>query len=541
MHIVLRKAPMVPLVATAILCIPVLAVFLSPDQVVARAWSAHAERAVGIGLALAAVICFFKRFEILHDGSSPEDSRQGKVLWIWFLPLVPILIHQCWYAFGAYQSLYLADTDFTNISVALNDRSRGGALGTPYLATGLRDSYLGHHFSPALYFLTPVYAVMRIADMAGFRPTHFAYAAALWMSLATGLTITVALIRRMFQAHSPFVGLVACLLPLVCVPVWRLSQSFHFELLVLPAAAMTFLGIRGRPGLFWPGIILWLLIKEDMAVYVFCFGIWMVTEASIRRRGFAVILAAMLWAGIAHVARGWIAGGHTPDWGAYWADQWNSSRQLWPSVLMLASVGFLPVFAPRFFILALAPILGLHVLSYHPWHQAFTGHYGYSVLPALLIGSLLGLERIAALRGRWPAVTALALLAVAYSAAANEKESPAGRFVKDPRADILDSIVKLVPPRSCVQAHRRFSAHVPLDVSVFPLIGAAGNPSREKILPVSLPKKDDVCRQWYVLVDWNEPQPPYYLESDLTSLRQTVEGSYRLVRQEKGVSLYSLR
>ncbi len=536
-----RNLPHFPLLAFAFTALPVVAAFLAPDPQAARAWTATTERGAAFGILVAAAfLCFTRR------SAASADSRYVPVrtsnAW-WFLPLLPILVHQSWYLWTAYESLYLADTDFTNMSAVLADAAGGGFFRTPYLATGARESYLGHHFSPGLFLLTPLYLMAGILGSAfQFRPTHLVYGFALWTCLAAGLYLTARVSNKTFRDDPPLVRLTAALIPVVMIPLWRIAQSFHFEVLVFPAAALTFLGLMGRRGLFWPGIVFWLSVKEDAAVYVLLLGAWLVSQPAERRRGIIVVLLAVVWGMSAHFIRNWVAGGLTPDWGSYWADRWGSQRQLWPSVLMLASVGFLPVFAPRFLLCCVFPVLALHALSYHPWHQAYTGHYSYSALPFLLLGSYLGLRSIiTSSMKRYTVPIVLSLLAVMFFVAANEKESPAGLLIADPRRDVVMRLADALPRKSCVQAHRRFSPRVPIDAEVFPLIGAEGNPWRGKILPATVPQRDPRCADWFVLVDWNEPMIPYYSTADLAALRKIVDQHYERIGGTDGIQLYRLR
>ena len=468
------------------------------------------------------------------------------------LPLFPLGAYAFLTFFQAREALYLPDLDYTGMSSALNETARGfGLLITPYFHTGSSGSYLGHHFSPALLLLVPFYRATGLGGewlshfAAGdFRPDHGLYGILLGLFLAWGLYLWGRLAFQELNSRLLLLGALAGFA--LSYPLWRLVLSFHFEVLVLPFSALTFLGWkRRRAWLFWVGLFLWIMVKEDTAVYAAFFllpGLLDRERRNLAVLGLVVCVAYFLMSNL--FLRHFFAGDAAPEWN-YWKGASLSNFRFRSLADLLLACGLLPLLRPAFFFGAILPLLILQSLSGHAWHASFYGHYSYTVLPLLLYGTLEGWKR---LRGaRAIPLTLLVLGLIAYSAA-GDRETPLP-FPGDSRYGRVRELARAVPPGACVRVQTTFSALIPLDARVLPLKGFANNPFPDGFGPFPAKSREGggareriadqlrSCRGVYLLLDTVD-YAPYHAKKDMDVLLQEAKRSGKVAAQSGSLRLY---
>ncbi|MBI3396346.1 MAG: DUF2079 domain-containing protein [Spirochaetia bacterium] len=483
----------------------------------------------GLERLLALILLAFSAY-FFYRKRDASDSQTGALLWR-YVPLLCAAAYFAYYSTTAYDALFLGDSDFTNMSEAVRSAaSFEGWFRTPYLSTGPSGSYLGHHFAPGLLLFVPFYWVAYAGEALGiFRATHAVYGVGLWFYFTLGMILWSVVIQRRVN-HS--LGTAILTLMLVSnVILQRMVQSFHFEIVVLPVSALVFLFEKRNRPTYFAMIVLWLTVKEDMAAYIACLGLFQITSKASRRQGAVTLSLAVVWAVAAFFLMRKMGGTSTPDWTGYWRDMWGTARSLRPAFDVLLFFGLAPLLVPRRFLLMILPVLALHVLSLHPWHRSFHGHYGYALLPFLLIASIEGVRRVfdtSVLENetKWFGGRASALVmligAVALYGASVDRETPGLAFQRDPRRAEVRAILAAAPPGVCVAAHIPFSGHVPLDTRVFPLfaqpgnaLGAVMNPSARGTVR-GLEAGCSKGRLW--IYDMRDPKPPYYDSAGLARL-----------------------
>ncbi len=484
-------------------------------------------------------------------GAHGEDSGLAAHFWA-FLPATPALAYMALFNQDAYQSLFLSDHDFTNMSAAFANTAYGrGFLATPFLATGDSASYLGHHFAPGLaLFYAPIYAAYRAlawfaADpntlAPAWRPTHYLYAVALWMTAAAGLWLwsglALRLLRKTWQAALAMSVIAGAFL------TWRLFASYHFEILALPLSAILFRAAGERKILpLCLALLLWLSVKEDFAVYAAAFGVFLSARPDIAGRrwyGALIAVSSIAWFLLVRYAlMPHFAGASGVDWAHYWdADHWRTTRDLRPLFHALLAFALLPLLNLRFSAIVLAPLFLAHALSYQPWHQALLGHYGYALLPFLCYGWLLGFsraERWFAIfqNARFPALAATAL-ACLWLAAARDPYMPPPALKTDPRYAYLETLLRGLPHGACLQTQASFTAHAPIDLSVFPIAIPASNPWQARLpSPGRLAEfkfEPGLCERYYLLLEPSDAMPPFYSREMLAELERWARANLRLI------------
>lgn len=486
-----------------------------------------------------------------------EAELPGRAARFWaFLPAVPALVYLALFNQDAYQSLFLSDQDFTNMSAAFANTAYGrGFLATPFLTTGESASYLGHHFAPGLaLFYGPAYALYRaVAWFAedpnslapAWRPTHYLYAVLLWMTTALGLwlwsSLALQMLRKTWQAAlavSVFAG---------AFLAWRLFASYHFEVLALPLSAWLFRAAgERRVAALCVALLLWLSVKEDFAIYSAAFGVFLCVRKDLPGRpwyGPLIVGVSLAWFCLARYAwMPYFAGASGVDWAHYWdAAHWPTTRNPGPLLHALLAFAFLPLLNLRFSVVVLAPLMLAHALSYQPWHQALLGHYGYALLPFLCYGWLLGFARVEhwfeIFRSlRFPALAAAAL-ACMWLAAARDPYMPPPALKADPRYAYLETLLRGLPHGACLQTHAQFTAHAPIDLMVFPIAAPSANPWSAHAPVVralaGYEFQPGICERYYLLLEPGDAMPPFYSVEMLTDFEVWARANLRLISEYK--------
>jgi len=491
--------------------------------------ASRAERILSIAFALNAFFLLFAR------KSFPEIkvSKTGASL-ILLITTLPLLFSFSLHAKAAYQALLLGDHDFTNMSESINNTAKGfGLFTTPYFNTGERGSYLGHHFSPALLLYVPVYFI------AGFfaSSTHATYAVCLLLTLAAGFAIWI--VYFLESCEDPFTALTAAAICACGFPLWRLSLSYHHELLVFPFSGLAFLFLRRRNTLlFLLFTLLWISVKEDIPVYTAFFGAFLFFRRPRRTGAILMIVSTTAYLIINGPLHTYFAGSGGPDWTTYWKD--GSEYRTGPVLDLLTAFSFLPLLQPSFALLTLLPIFIIHFFSSHSWHASFYGHYVYTILPFLLYGATEGLKRIESRFSDFLPAICLFSLSIVFYSAASDRQTPPILPTADAREKSLSRLVAGIPAGACVQTQIPFSAHVRLSQRVFPLMIPEGNPIHSHmptIVRFQIDKK--LCPFYYLLLDPEEAMPPYYTRAHVMDFYAKAQST--LILDEKGASFTLFR
>ncbi|MBL8021522.1 MAG: DUF2079 domain-containing protein [Leptospirales bacterium] len=481
------------LVASTALCFLVPIVFPGGDQAVY-----YFERIICGAFFLTGLLFIWRR-----ERTRDILPRFRLVIWIVFAGSVA---HLGVFTWSARTSLFLADQDITNISSAIANTANGfGILPTAYVHTGESGSYLGHHFAPALLFLLPAYLGGNILGL-----DHFVYPASLFFVSALGLLVWIRLIGIKFSDDALSSVLAACML-LNAFPLLRLSQSFHNEMFVILFSGLFFLALElEKTWLIYSAALLWMMVKEDTSVYVALIGVFLAIDQqtrhnksggrvalAFRSQGFRLALFALSYFATGHLLQAWFGGKTGPDWSIFFHGEWPQVTTLSIAVARpIALVGivgafaFLPLTRPLFSLVAILPIAVLHLLSNHPWHSTYYGHYAYAILPFLMYGSLLGIHRVSRLREEAPAGigrffasqsfrTGLLCfcLGISFYFNSGDRQTPGKLFKTDPEYGSAWSLAREIPKDYCVFAERNLSPLVPVDRLVLPLAPVEGNPN----------------------------------------------------------------
>lgn len=147
------------------------------------------------------------------------------------------------------------------------------------------ESFLGNHFSPALAFLAPLFWIA---------PDARTLLVVEQLALASAVIPGYLLLRRRNPMLAPLLVIAFILNPLLHQLA---STEFQGTMLAVPALALGFYALHThRRRWFLLAIALTLLIREDMSIFVACFGVYiLVLRLESRWLGLALIAIGAAW------------------------------------------------------------------------------------------------------------------------------------------------------------------------------------------------------------------------------------------------------
>lgn len=507
------------------------------------------------------VFLYYRRLKkLLKIPISPGSAEKKNssfsmiILLASILPVIPFIIRIYLHAYEAYSSFYLGDHDFSNISETINNTLKGiGFLYTPYFNTGVSPSYMGHHFSPSLSVFTLFHYVfhnipMNLPGLPAMRFTHLAYGISLasFLSMAAVLW-TFKLVRTFDDIVTP---IAASALFAVSIIPWRMSGAFHYEAIAFFGAFLAIYSESKKSAggnlLYWIAIALWAGIKEDAPVYTLLYGLGIaISDRDLRTRGIMTAVLSAAYVIVAIMGRKMIAGYEGPAWINGWLFRENPELLIKPFLVLLLSLGFLPLLSPRFFLIAVVPVAVVHFISGHDWHARYTGHYIYSIAPLMFRATLQGLKESKQWTGNF-ALNRLTLLLFAlapgFYAASNEKSSPPTILKESHHFELIETILQIPEKNACIQTQIPYSAHVPIDTRVYPLIPPQKNPyfsgSDFRLNVKNLLENN--CSVYYLFVNHKDVRPPYYNREDVENIQRSAEEMLNPILRYNEYTLYRL-
>lgn len=338
-------------------------------------------------------------------------------------------------------------------------------------------NFLGFHFSPILAALVPLYAV---------------WANARTMLIAQTILLAVTAFPLYWYARSQLgnmLGLVIVFAFLASPALQYINlDEFHEIAIATPLLAFaTFFLLRRRYIPFLVSVALLLLVKEEVAIIVAAFGVFLfLFQRKYLLGGFLVVLGVAAFVVITSYVIPFFSGRGYPIVGYIYGSLGNSLPELlstivthpdkvWATVWTPEKIAFVfHLFVPLVFI----PLAGLEVafLSFPTFaylliadagpRTEITFHYTAPILPFLFFAAVVGLRRLRTwLPGKRVALArdvALAgLLIVAsllsyylYAPGPLAREFDPSIYVMDARALAGRSLVGLVPPDAIVVSQK---------------------------------------------------------------------------------------
>jgi len=355
------------------------------------------------------------------------------------------------------------------------------------------ESHFCIHFTPIIFFIVPFYLIFE-------GPLFLLYL----QVLAVGLSA----LPLYFIAKAVFKAKYAALSIAVIYLFFRqlligLMHDTHMEMYfpLFLFSSVYFVAIKKRRVPYFLFITLALLIKEDIAIYIFFLGIFLILKFREKKYGFITSVYAFLYFILAFGViipyfRKQAGMDSLYVYAHVWGYAGNNILQVMANMLshpgeilkhislgsflkafsnIVSPLLLLPFFS-SFFFLALPPLF-LALLSKNPQFYTFGIHYSATLLPFIFLAFLEGLKNIKKffyqLRGgRFRKVFSLILILLL---AINLANSSFWRVIKPSRYKALGDywsvkkIIDQVPPQASVAALSAIIPHIPKRKNIFML------------------------------------------------------------------------
>ena len=379
--------------------------------------------------------------------------------------------------------------DLSVFDYALSSTVKGAIMAEPFHGAAW-GSHLGVHFMPILFFLLPLVLVFK-------GPLILLYIQVLAVG---GAALPLYLIaKRRFQDRR--IALVVAVSYLLFRPLLNgLMYDFHPEMFfpLLIFASFYLIDSQRRSVLFIASILLALAVKEDFALYVLFYCLWLALTKSRRKVALGaallsaiyIVLTFALW--IPHF-RSQAQAPPKYEFIDNWKDYGNSPAQIARTALahpgrvlrdvapLARSRHLLNYFLPLLFIPLLSssialilPPLAVGWLSRIPAMTTFGLHYGSALIPFLFLALIPGAYRLQAHGKRsrqWLVILLLAAGIVNFKW--NLLLPSQYRHIRDYPA--LRSCLRLIPVQASLSAQSCIVPHVPKrrEIVLLPSIGAS--------------------------------------------------------------------
>lgn len=385
--------------------------------------------------------------------------------------------------------------DLSLFDNAISRTLKGPIMAEPFHSYGW-GSHLAIHFTPILFFLVPFYLILE-------GPLFLLYLQVLAVGLAAIPLYLLA--KEKLAGKYPTLVVTACFLffrPLLNGLMYDFHPEMFFPLFIF--SGHYFLTVRKNNFLFILFILFALFIKEDFAIYVFFYCLWLMRSIEHRKIGKRMAFISIIYAVLAFTLfiphfRGQIHAQSSYEFTSKWQDYGDNIRQIAGQCLAhplrllhdlrlpsnLASLGnyllpllLIPLLDP--IILLILPPLLVGWISRIPLMASFGLYYGAPLLTFLFLALL---QALAGLKQRQEQDTSrhkikfawiLSLLLV--FSLVNFKWN---LFVPGKYRNIRDfaavmTCLKLIPPRAALAAQSALIPHVPKRRAIAMLPETAG-------------------------------------------------------------------
>ena len=406
------------------------------------------------------------------------------------IPLCIVIPAFVWFQYVGYTQY--ASHHFFLADIGVMDRALANTLAGDFMRSPISDwSYFAVHFRPVLLLFIPAYALFN----------HI-----LTFSLLLNLCLAGAAIPLYYFAtaktHNRWLSAIITAAYLANHFTLSLHLALHPESLLMPGFFVMFLAIQRRKTLmYWAGVIWCLSIKEDIALFVAFYGVYLALIArdrhTTRRQGFLTIAVAGAWLIIAVVVMSILK----PDEGVYkggvafleryrsmgdsWLDivvyavthPWNiiyrifSRRALY---ILIASAGFLPLLHPRSLSLLIPPALIFLISDFKPMNRLLY-YYSYPFLPFLFLSTVEGtgwlLSKVTNKNIRYiPAFILIVVSIVSFLSSTRMEQMKSRPFPITAHHRALQPLIREhIPPPATIVAQYEIFCQIPHTYKVFPL------------------------------------------------------------------------
>jgi uncharacterized membrane protein len=349
-------------------------------------------------------------------------------------------------------------------------------------------SFLGHHFSPILLLMVPLYAPLQSIHTLLFLQALAAAAAIypLWR-----------LAHRQLESPGAALAIAACI-PLSRVMNYGVMFGFHMEVLYPVLAFAAFYFYEARRWIAYALVaVLFLLVKEDAAVPLAGLGLYMMARGQ-RTAGFITAVGSLLWLVLSLLVfiPAFRTGMEDQSWEftRYWSEYGDdltaiamnmldprrhfevlfTPEKLEKSFNVFSVFLFLPFFSWKALLFLVFPSWFILFSSNNGLVYGLANYYGFAITPFLFYAAIEGLR---ILKSRFPSrphlVAALIglMLCVNLGNARLWKHIQSSYWRVPPRVQTAKEMIATLPEGAVVTAQFPLLAHLPPSTGRFLIWG----------------------------------------------------------------------
>jgi uncharacterized membrane protein len=332
---------------------------------------------------------------------------------------------------------------------------------------------LAYHFSPLMALISPLYLVWPDIRL-------------LFVIQTVALALAGLPLFQLMRERNP------TLAPLV-LAAYYLNPALHevnlseFRRITLavPFISLALYGlIKGQRRWILGGLLLALLCKENVAILVMAFGVYLLLKNREVKLGGGLLILGLLWAIIVpFVVVPRFGSGTYPQLAKYysylggdigealktlscapliWTGNMLAMTRLEAVIRLLLPTGFLVFLAPTIFALSF-PSLGYMLASDAPSMYGLRSWYPASLLPILFFAAAIGLERFKHRQRQWATLYLLTMSVIGYwlySPAPLTRGFQPDRFIVTEHARWGEAILARVPLSASVSAQDALVPHL---------------------------------------------------------------------------------
>lgn len=345
---------------------------------------------------------------------------------------------------------------------------------------------LGDHFSPILMIFSPLFLI--------FKDARILLVLQAVIVCLSAYFIYLILVEWLNDHLSSF--FISLTFFLFLGLQYSLDYDFHLVSLSVFPLSLIFYGLfLNKKIIYWIGIIVSFLLKEDLPIIVFFVGLYEFLILRKRRFGIVTMLVSIFsfflitkvlmpsfqdnslavknyidFYGIGDSQMAMIRNTFLKPW-IILEEMFNSPIKIRTFLLTLKSFAFIPLFSPLFWIISL-PIWLERFLSSTPARWQFEQYYGISLTPILVLACGQSIFYLKKILGKFKINTKkivlfFSIFVFGFSLVLNKiYNSPLTRLVHPEYYRLseteksLKEMVKLIPPNSSVSAQQPIVAHL---------------------------------------------------------------------------------
>lgn len=371
-----------------------------------------------------------------------------------------------WLVDRQYVTFQLRGADIDRFSQAIWNTTRGNFLFT----TIFEESLLAKHFSPYMALLSPLLLIWEDARI-------------LFLFQLVGIAAAGLILYKIVHDRHPRLAIIFLLAFYLNPPLHQIALlELRRVTLAMPFIALMLFGLyKDRRLLMLLGMAFVLLIKEDMGLIVAMVGLYLLLFKRDWRWGLPTFLIGLAWfLSMVQLVIPAIAGGDYTQLGYYsdWGDSiWEMARNvlshpvntlkymfdrgsllaLWRLLLPLAII--LP-FLGADYLLIIAPLIALMLLSNEPAVHKLGRWYLAPVLPVLFAAVAVGIGRQPNKRARQASAALLIATLLAYalfSLAPLGGRFDSGRYQTSEQQDLIWDLIDELPGDATIVSQVAFS------------------------------------------------------------------------------------